>query len=57
LHNSNFGYFILAAAGLAWAVFDCWRRRRYRDAMLASVLVCAAIIGAVVLVINEANSN
>ena len=54
--SDSFSVFIFAAAGLGWAAFECWQRRRYRDAVLTMVITCVAI-GLAVQAFYEATSN
>jgi len=50
------GELLVLAAALAWAAFDCWQRNRYKEAMLAILLVCITV-GVAGLAFYEANSN
>ena len=56
MRDPRFGVFIIMVAGLAWAVFDCWRHGRYPNAV-AVILGIFLSIGFAALAFYEAKPN
>jgi hypothetical protein len=57
MYDARVGELLVLAAGLTWATFDCWqRRRRYSDVVLGILAICLTI-GFAALAFYEAGSN
>ncbi len=56
MYSARAAELLIVAGALAWAVFDCWTWRRYKDVVLGMLTVGLAL-GLAALAFYETSSN